>query len=111
MKTVRTTIAALATTAALGAAPALAVAQDTGPNPRAAGAPGQVCKDFKSVSQEAFRICVRMTAKNRGGFDGNPNTRAAGAPGQICKPFKAASQEAFRLCVRKAAQDRGRSRP
>ncbi len=111
MKTVRTTIAALATTAALGAAPALAVPQDTPPNTRAAGAPGQVCKPFKAASQEAFKICVRMTAKKRAGFDGNPNTRAAGAPGQICKPFKAASQKAFKICVREAAKERGSSRP
>jgi len=112
LKTLRTTIAALATTAALGAAPALA--EGTNPNTRAQGAPGQVCKPFKSLkseSQQAFKLCVRMTAQDRGSLDGDPRTRASGAPGQVCKRFKTVSQEAFRLCVRMAAQDRGNSRP
>ncbi len=113
MKTIRTTIAALAATVALGAGPALAAERETNPNPRAAGAPGQVCKPLKAVSQQAFKECVRTVAKSRGSSSqGNvPNPRAAGAPGQVCKPLKAVSQQAFKECVRTVAKSRGSSRP
>jgi hypothetical protein len=115
LKRAQITIAALATTVALAAVPALAVESgDQDRDARAQGAPGFFCKQAgaKPGSPE-FRTCVRLAAKARGqaenGEDegGNPNARAAGAPGRFCKANGAEpGSEAFRTCVRTAAKAR-----
>lgn len=116
MKTVRMSIAALAATAVLGAAPALAA--EDGRNARAQGAPGFFCKQSGAEpGSPQFKACVQLAAKARGQArngdqaGGDPSERSRTAPGRFCQANGAdPGSEAFRQCVRTAAKARRAAR-